>query len=439
MTHLKSTAHRVVIVGGGFGGLFATQALRRAPLTVTLIDRRNFHLFQPLLYQVATGGLSPANIAAPLRNILKRQQNARVLLGEVVDLDPPARTVRLADQTTVEYDALIVATGVSHNYFGRDDWSARAPGLKTIEDATEIRRRILLAFENAELTRDPAARAAMLTFVVIGAGPTGVELAGALAEIARDTLRHDFRAFDPADATILLIDAADRVLPGYPPDLSAKAKRSLQQLGVTVRTAVRVLEIQADKITLQTGEHVADLAAHTVLWAAGVRASPLGALLARRTACTLDRVGRVLVNPDLTIPNHPEIRVIGDLALLNDEHGRPLPGVADVAMQQGRYAARAIVAELHGRTLPPFRYRHKGSMATIGRAAAVADFGRVRLSGYLAWLAWLFVHLINLIGFQSRLLVLLQWAGNYITHNRAARLITHDQSEREMQPESRSS
>lgn len=422
----STSLHRVVIVGGGFGGLFAAKALHRAPVDVTLIDRRNFHLFQPLLYQVATGGLSPANIAAPLRNILKRQQNTRVLLGEVVDLDPTERIVRLADGSRIGYDALIIATGVSHNYFGRDEWSAYAPGLKTIEDATEIRRRVLLAFEKAELTRDAALRAALLTFVVVGAGPTGVELAGALAEIARDTLRYDFRAFDPADASIILIDAADRVLPGYPPDLSAKAKRSLQHLGVAVRTGVRVLDLRSNSILLQVGEQKSELAAHTVLWAAGVKASPLGALLARRTGCLLDRVGRVQVNPDLALANHPEIRVIGDLALLNDEQGRPLPGVADVAMQQGRYAARAITAGLRGEVLPPFRYHHKGSMATIGRASAVADFGRLRLSGYLAWLAWLFVHLINLIGFQSRLLVLLQWAGNYITHNRAARLITQD-------------
>lgn len=415
-----------MIVGGGFGGLFAAKALRSAPLSVTLVDRRNFHLFQPLLYQVATGGLSPANIAAPLRNILKRQRNTRVILGEVVDIDAATRRLRLRDDTIVDYDSLIIATGVSHNYFGHDDWAVHAPGLKTIEDATEIRRRILLTFEKAELTNDPALRSALLTFVVIGAGPTGVELAGALAEISRDTLRYDFRSFDPADATILLIDAADRVLPTYPEDLSAKAKRSLQMLGVTVRTGVRVLDIKTGAITLQTGEQRSELAAHTVLWAAGVRASPLGALLAERAGCSLDRVGRVCVNPDLSLPNHPEIRVIGDLAALDDEHGNPLPGVADVAMQEGRYAARAVLAAIKSETLPPFRYFHKGSMATIGRAAAVADFGRVRLSGYLAWLAWLFVHLMNLVGFQSRLQVLVQWAGNYMTRNRAARLITNE-------------
>lgn len=419
-----SALHRVVIVGGGFGGLFAAQALRRAPVAVTLIDRRNFHLFQPLLYQVATGGLSPANIAAPLRKILNRQKNTRVLLGEVADLDPAARHVQLRDGARIEYDSLILATGVSHNYFGRDHWSALAPGLKTIEDATEIRRRILLAFERAELETDAARRAAWLTFVVVGAGPTGVELAGALAEISRDTLRHDFRAFDPADATILLVDAAERVLPGYPPDLSAKAKRSLQRLGVTVRTGVRVQEIRPGQVTLQIGSESVHVAAHTVLWAAGVRASPLGRLLAQRTGCALDSAGRVRVQADLSIPRYPEIRVIGDLACLDGADGNPLPGVADVAMQQGRYAARAIVAGLRGEAMPPFRYRHKGSMATIGRAAAVADFGHLHMSGYLAWLAWLFVHLIHLIGFQSRLLVLVQWAGNYITRNRAARLIT---------------
>lgn len=420
-----SVAHqRVVIVGGGFGGLFAAKALRRAPVEITVVDRRNFHLFQPLLYQVATGGLSPANIAAPLRKILNRQKNTRVLLGEVVDLDPSARFVCLRDGARTEYDALIVATGVSHNYFGRDSWAAHAPGLKTIEDATEIRRRILLAFEQAELEPDAARRNAWLTFVVVGAGPTGVELAGALAEISRDTLRHDFRTFDPADATILLVDTAERVLPGYPPDLSAKAKRSLQSLGVTVRTGVRVQDIRPGQVTLQAGSETAVIAAHTVLWAAGVRASPLGKLLADRTGCELDAAGRVRVQPDLTVPGYPEIRVIGDLACVAGPDGQPLPGVADVAMQQGRYAARAIVAGLRGETMPPFHYRHKGSMATIGRAAAVADFGWLHLSGYLAWLAWLFVHLIHLIGFQSRLLVLVQWAGNYFTRNRAARLIT---------------
>lgn len=422
--------HHVVIVGGGFGGLYAARALRGAPLRITLIDRRNFHLFQPLLYQVATGGLSPANIAAPLRGILARQRNARVLLGEVRDVDVDQRRVVLADGS-VAYDTLVVATGAVHSYFGHDEWAAAAPGLKTIEDATDIRRRILLAFENAERQADPDRARAWLTFVVIGGGPTGVELAGALAEIARRTLRDNFRHIDPASATILLVEGADRILPLFPPPLSRRAEQSLRRLGVTVRTRTLVTDIRSDGVVLRTGDHEEHVAARTVLWAAGVQASPLGRTLAARTGAALDRAGRVAVQPDLTLPGHPEIFVIGDLALCRDERGEALPGIAPVAMQQARYVARVIRCRLRrgGRTVPaaafaPFRYRDRGIMATIGRAAAVARVGRLHFWGYPAWLVWLFIHLLFLIEFQNRVLVMIQWAWNYFTRNRSARLIT---------------
>jgi NADH dehydrogenase len=415
--------HRVVIIGGGFGGLNAARTLRRAPVSVTLLDRRNFHLFQPLLYQVATGGLSPANIAAPLRGILSRQRNATVLLAEAVDIDVARRAVLLSDGE-VTYDTLVVATGASHHYFGHDEWAPLAPGLKTIEDAIEIRRRLLVAFEAAEREPDREVRRAWLTFVVVGGGPTGVELAGALGEIANDTLKHDFRSINPAEAEILLLEAADRVLPVYPADLSAKAERALGRLGVTVRTDSAVTGIEAHAVAIRRGEREEAIAARTVLWAAGVQASPLGRRLAEATGAETDRAGRLIVQPDLTVPGHPEVFVIGDLALCRDERGQPLPAVAPVAMQQGRYVGRVIESRLRDKAVRPFRYRHRGSMATIGRATAVADLGRVHLSGYLGWLAWLFVHLMNLVGYQNRLLVLLQWAWNYVTRNRAARLIT---------------
>ncbi len=416
-------AHRVVIIGGGFGGLNAARTLRRAPVQVTLLDRRNFHLFQPLLYQVATGGLSPANIAAPLRGILSRQRNVSVLLAEAVDIDVARRAVVLSDGE-VQYDTLIVATGSSHHYFGHDEWAPLAPGLKTIEDATEIRRRLLLAFEAAERELDAAARRAWLTFVIVGGGPTGVELAGALGEIANDTLKHDFRSINPAEAQILLLEATDRVLPTYPPDLSAKAERALERLGVAARTSTAVTRIEPHAVTVRRDGREETIAARTVLWAAGVQASPLGRRLTEATGAETDRAGRLIVQPDLALPGHAEVFVIGDLALCRDEHGQPLPAIAPVAIQQGRYAGRAIDARLRGQTVKPFRYHHRGNMATIGRAAAVADLGRVRISGYLGWLVWLFVHLMNLVGYQNRLLVFLQWALNYVTRNRAARLIT---------------
>jgi NADH dehydrogenase len=415
--------HHVVIIGGGFGGLYAAKALRRAPVRVTLLDRRNFHLFQPLLYQVATGGLSPANIAAPLRAVLKHQAQTEVLLGEVIDIDVARRRVVLGDGV-ISYDTLIVAAGARHHYFGKPEWETLAPGLKTIEDATEIRRRVLLAFEHAEQETDPARRQAWLTFVVVGAGPTGVELAGAIGELAHHTLRNNFRHINPASARILLLEGADRVLPPYPPKLSVKAAASLAALGVTARTGALVTDLQPDAVTIRQGDREERLATRTVLWAAGVQASPLGAVLARATGAETDRAGRVMVQPDLTLPGHPEILVIGDMALCRDDTGKQLPGVAPVAMQQGRYAADLIRRRLAGDTLPPFRYKDHGRMATIGRATAVADLGWVRLSGLLAWLTWLFVHILYLIEFENRLLVLMQWAWNYFTRNRSARLVT---------------
>lgn len=426
--------HHVVIVGGGFGGLRVARELKRTRgVRITLIDRRNFHLFQPLLYQVATGGLSPANIASPLRGILKRQKNVRVRMGDVTDIDAAGRCVLLRDGEE-RYDTLVVATGVRHTYFGNDAWEPLAPGLKTIEDATEMRRRILSAFEAAEHARDPADIAARLTVVIVGGGPTGVELAGALAEIARDTMRRDFRAIDPAAARIVLVEGLDRVLSSFPENLSARAAASLRRLGVTVRTTTLVTDVRPDGVTLKSGDRTERLATHTVLWAAGVQASPMGAALHRATGVALDRAGRVMVEPDLTIAGHPEIFVIGDLAHFAHQTGRPLPGVAPVAMQQGEYVARVICTRLNERdakqtaldqtALAAFRYRDPGSMATIGRAAAVADFGRLRLWGYPAWLAWLFVHLMNIVAFENRVLVFTQWAWNYFTRNRSARLIT---------------
>jgi NADH:ubiquinone reductase (H+-translocating) len=419
-----ANGHRVVILGGGFGGLSAARALARAPVQATLLDRRNFHLFQPLLYQVATGGLSPANIASPLRNILKRQPNVRVLLGEAVGLDPHARRVLLADGE-IPYDSLIVALGASHHYFGREEWAELAPGLKTIEDAIELRRRIFTAFERAEREADPSVVEALLTFVVVGAGPTGVELAGAMAEIARDTLAHEFRSIDPARARIILMEGGPRVLPSYPPDLSEKAAQALRRLGVEVRTSAIVTDILPEYLAVRSGERVERILARTVLWAAGVQASPFGRALAETTGATLDRAGRVIVGPDLSLPGHPEILVIGDLAHLADGTGSPLPGVAQVAMQQGAYAARLIRGRLQGGPTPPFRYRDYGTMATIGRNAAVADVFRLRFGGYLAWLAWLGIHLMHLVQFENRVLVLAQWSWSYLTFNRAARLITN--------------
>ncbi|HUI76442.1 MAG TPA: NAD(P)/FAD-dependent oxidoreductase [Bryobacteraceae bacterium] len=422
-------AHRVVIIGGGFGGLYATKALRRAPVHVTLIDRRNFHLFQPLLYQVATGALSPGEIASPLRFVFRRLKNVEVLLAEVTDLDPANRRVILGDGEA-GYDTLIVAAGASHHYFGHDEWAPLAPGLKTIEDATEIRSRILRAFEKAEREPDTEARRAWLTFVIVGGGPTGVELAGALGEIANDTLRGDFRHINPAEASILLVEGTDRVLPAYPADLSAKAEEALIRLGVRSMTGTLVTAIDAGGVTVRRGGVTEHIRARTVLWSAGVEASPLGRVLAERAGAQLDRAGRVMVEPDLTIGGHPEILVIGDLANFSHQTGKPLPGVAPVAMQQGRYAAGLVKKRLAGKPVPPFHYWDKGSLATIGRAAAVADFGRIHIDGLVAWLAWLFIHLMYLVEFDNRLLVLIQWAYDYFTYNRGARLITGERGQR---------
>jgi NADH dehydrogenase len=418
-----TSAYRVVIVGGGFAGLYAARTLRGAPVQVTLVDRRNFHLFQPLLYQVATAGLSPGDIASPLRTVLKRQRNAEVLLAEVVHVDVLNQRVVFRDGD-LPYDALVIATGASHAYFGHDEWEPLAPGLKTIEDALEIRRRILLAFEAAERETDPALRAAWLNFVVVGGGPTGVELAGTLGEIANRTLKGDFHHIDPADARIFLLEGADRVLPPYPPDLSRKARRSLEKLGVTVRTGTLVTNITAGDVTVRAGALVEHIATHTVLWAAGVRASPLGQVLQAEAGAQLDRVGRVLVEPDLTIPGHPEIFVIGDLASYTHQGGKPLPGVAPVAIQEGDFVARLIRRRAEGGALPIFHYNDKGSLATIGRAAAVADIKGLHLSGFLAWLTWVFVHLLYIVEFENRVLIFMQWAWNYFTSNRGARLIT---------------
>ncbi|MBZ5728230.1 MAG: NAD(P)/FAD-dependent oxidoreductase [Acidobacteriia bacterium] len=423
------SAHRVVIVGGGFGGLDAAKALGNAPVSVTLFDRRNFHLFQPLLYQVATGALSPGEIASPLRVVLRKYANIEVLLGEVVDLDVENRQVILSDSRAA-YDDLIVATGATHHYFGNDQWAALAPGLKTVEDATEIRRRILLAFEMAEREPDPQKRRSWLTFVIAGGGATGVELAGALGEIANDTLRWDFRHINPADAQILLVEGESRLLPPFPPDLSAKAERQLVSLGVRSLLGARVVNIDAEGVTVKTGDCEEHIAARTVLWAAGVRASRLGKVLAERAGAPLDRAGRVLVAPDLSVPGHPGIYVVGDLANFPHQTGKPLPGVAPVAMQQGRYVGRLIRDKLRGRPVSPFHYFNKGNLATVGRNRAVAEFGKLHVAGFLAWFLWVFVHLMYLVEFENRLLVLVEWVYNYITRNRGARLITRGENTR---------
>lgn len=429
--------HRVVILGGGFGGLYAAKELGNRRVQVTLVDKRNFHLFQPLLYQVATGGLSPGEIASPLRTVLKRFENITVLQGEAVDLDVKERKLILADGD-VPYDSLIIATGASHHYFGREHWEDVAPGLKTIEDALEMRRRILRAFEAAERETDPARRQTLLTFVIVGAGPTGVELAGALAELAHFSLRHEYRHIDPSQSSIILLEGMERVLPSYAPDLSAEAEAALARLGVVVRTNTLVTDMEEDVLTLRRGDQVEQLAAGTVLWAAGMKASAMGQVLAQRAGAELDKMGRVIVEPDLTVPGHPEILVAGDLANLSGRDGQPLPGVAPVAMQQGLYTARLILRRVQGRSSLPFRYRNRGSLAVIGRHAAVADLGFVRFGGFLAWLAWIFVHIMYLVGFENRILVFSKWAYDYFTHNRGARLITEEnwrpQLSRLMQP-----
>ena len=404
----------VVIVGGGFGGLTAARTLARYPVRITLIDRKNFHTFQPLLYQVATAGLSPGEIAAPLRWIVRDRPNVEVLMEEVKDFDV-ARRVVITSEQEISYDYLIVASGASHAYFGHDDWEPLAPGLKTIENALEIRRRVLLAFELAE-RRAAHGEAPSLNFIVVGGGPTGVELAGTLAEISRHVLANEFRKINPRTAHIILIEGGPRVLPAYAEDLSRSAEQQLRALGVEVHTSTMVTAVEPGGICMGK----AHLPSAVTLWAAGVAASPLGKSL----GVSLDRAGRVIVQPDLSIPEHPEVFVIGDLAAFKDEAGKMLPGVAPVAIQEGRFVAEAIARHLQGEPRKNFHYVDKGSLATIGRAAAVAQFGRIHISGYIAWLAWLFVHIFFLIGFRNRIMVLIQWAWSYLTYERGARLIT---------------
>lgn len=417
--------HRVLIIGGGFGGLYAAQALKHASVAITLVDRRNFHLFQPLLYQVATGSLSPGEIASPLRGILRYQANTRVLLGEAMDIDPASKQVTLKDGGVLPYDSLIVATGSQSTYFGNDQWCEWAPALKSVEQATTIRHKILVAFEEAERTTNPEERRAWLTFVIVGAGATGVELAGALGEIALHSLRNDFRSIHPPDARIFVLDASPRLLGAFPEDLAKKAERSLLQLGALVRTGVKVTCVDGNGVTMDTPGGEQHIPSHTVIWAAGVAVSDFAKTVAKRTGAECDRGGRIKVNPNLTVANYPDIFVVGDPAFVAQPDGKPLPGVAQVAMQTGAYAARTIQRRVQGRPEDkPFKYFNKGDLAVIGRAAAVANVFGVHLSGFIAWLVWLFIHLLYIVEFQSRILVLIEWGFLYLTFNRGARLIT---------------
>jgi NADH:ubiquinone reductase (H+-translocating) len=424
---------RVVIIGGGFGGMQAVQGLRRHDVEVTLVDRRNFHLFQPLTYQVATGALSPGDVAYPLRAMFKSSPNVRVLLGEVDDFDLQAQEVRLSAApgldgapATLPYDTLIVAAGSSYSYFGHDDWRDFAAEVKTLESAINVRGRILRAFEEAEITSDPRERDAHMTFVVIGAGPTGVEMAGQIGELARDTLRRDFRAIDPRQSCVLLLDAGDRILQSFPPSLSARAVRALEHLGVTTMTGAMVTAVDGESVTFtdQRGRK-RRIESRTVIWAAGVTASELGARLAELSGAEVDGSGRITVESDLTLPGHPEVIALGDMVRVRDQDGRSivLPGLAPVAIQEGRYAARLVLDRIRSRPTPPFRYHDKGNVATIGRARAVADLRGIRLSGLPAWLVWLLVHLWYLIGFENRLVVLIRWSFSFFSHGRSARLI----------------
>jgi NADH dehydrogenase len=419
-----------LIVGGGFGGLYAARRLSRDDrVELTLVDRRNFHLFQPLLYQVATGALSPGEIAQPLRSIFRKRPNTTVLLGEAVGLDPVRHEVGMSDGGPIGYDTLIVATGVRHSYFGHDEWAANAPGLKSIDDATEIRRRILIAFEAAEREADPDRRAEWMTFVVVGGGPTGAELAGALGEIARDTLKRDFRSIDPTHARIILVEAIDRILPPYPEDRSASARRQLERLGVTVRTGTKVIGIDDRSVRLDVDGVEERLPARTVLWAAGVQASSFARAVAEATGAETDRAGRIVVGADLSLAAHPEIFVVGDVAVQAwPGNGRPVPGVAQGAIQGGTYAANVILRRLRGEPTPPFRYSNRGEVAIIGRLSGVTDIPWLgplgRQGGFIAWLLWLGIHLTYLIGFANRLVVITRWAWSFVTHGRGSRLIT---------------
>jgi NADH dehydrogenase len=420
----NNARHQVVIIGGGFGGLYTAKHLAKANVNVTLIDKRNFHLFQPLLYQVATGTLSPADISSPLRSVFSKSKNTQVLLGEVNDIDPKAQQVIMSDKV-VPYDTLIVATGVNHSYFGKDNWKDLAPGLKTVEDAIEMRRRIFSAFEAAEKETDLEKRRALLTFVIVGGGPTGVELAGAIAELAYKTLKEDFRNIDTSEAKILLLQGADRVLPHISPDLSEVAAVSLQKLGVVIQTNTRVTNIENNIVTFKQGDELTKIASKTILWAAGVQGSAMGKVLAERTGVECDYSGRVIVEADLTIKGYKNIFVVGDLGNFSHQDGKPLPGVAPVAKQQGEYVAKLIQQRLQGQTLPPFHYNHVGSLAMIGQNLAIVDLGFLKLTGFLAWVFWLIVHIYFLIEFDTKLLVVFQWAWNYITRNRRSRLITN--------------
>jgi NADH dehydrogenase len=417
---------KIVIIGGGFAGLYTARGLKRVAADVTVVDQHNYHLFQPLLYQVATAGLNPSDIAAPIRSILRRQENLNVILGEAVSVDVAQKRVALADGSALPYDQLVVATGATHSYFGHPEWEQFAPGLKTIEDALEIRRRVLLAFEAAEREEDPVEQNALLTFVIIGAGPTGVELAGTLSEIARKTMVRDFRRIRPESARVILLEGRERVLPPYPPELSEKARLQLVDLGVEVITGAVVTDINDREVRF--GEQT--IPTRTVLWGAGVQASPL----ARSLGVPLDRAGRVIVEPDLTIPGHPDVFVIGDLAAKQQHDGSFVPGVAPAAIQEGQHTAMNLERAVAGQPLRAFRYRDKGSLATIGRAAAIADFGRLRFGGFLAWMAWLVIHIFFLIGFRNRFLVITQWAWAYLTYQRGARLITGTRRESRPSP-----
>ena len=419
----NASVHHVVIIGGGFGGLYAAQTLAKAPVKVTLIDKRNFHIFQPLLYQVATGGLSPTNISSPLRGILSRSKNVEVLMGEVKNIDTKQQIVQLKYRE-ISYDSLVVATGASHQYFGNDEWANQAPGLKTIEDALEMRRRIFIAFESAEKETDPKKRQAWLTFAIVGGGPAGVELAGALAELAHGTLKEDFRNINTKEAKIILVQSPDRILPSYSPYISAKAKASLEQLGVTVMTSTRVIRMNRHEITVRCDDEVESIRARTILWTAGMKASPMAQILAEKTGAPLDKTGRVIVEPNFNVPGCENIFVIGDLANYSHQEGKPLPGVAPVAMQSGKYVARLIKSRLKGETISPFRYQDWGSLAVIGKHAAVVEMRGLKLSGFLAWVFWMFIHVFYLLEFDNKLIVMIQWAWNYFTSGKGARMIT---------------
>lgn len=419
----KKPSHEVVIIGGGFGGLYAAKALANTNVNVTLIDKRNFHLFQPLLYQVATGTLSPADISAPLRSVFSKSKNTKVLLGEVSNIDPKARKVMLGDEI-VTYDTLIVATGANHSYFGKDNWKELAPGLKTVEDAIEMRRRIFMAFEAAEKESDPEKRRAFMTFVIVGGGPTGVELAGAIAELSYQTLKEDFRNIDTKEAKIVLLQGGDRILPHIAPELSKAATESLKKLGVIVHTKTRVTNVENDSVTFKRDNELTEITSKTILWAAGVEGSSMGRILAERTGVECDKSGRVIVEPDLTVKGYQNIFVIGDLANFSHQNGKPLPGVAPVAKQQGEYVGKLIQLRLKNHTLPAFNYNDVGSLAMIGQNLAVVDLGFLKLTGFLAWVFWLIIHIYFLIEFDTKIVVVIQWAWNYITRNRRSRLIT---------------